>query len=38
MRMRRLGSLGPNISVIGFGAWEAGGDMWGANESEATVI
>ncbi len=26
------------MSVIGFGAWEAGGDMWGANESEDTVI
>jgi aryl-alcohol dehydrogenase-like predicted oxidoreductase len=26
------------MSVIGFGAWEAGGDAWGANESEATVI
>ena len=22
------------MSVIGFGAWEAGGDTWGANESE----
>jgi aryl-alcohol dehydrogenase-like predicted oxidoreductase len=26
------------MSVIGFGAWEAGGDQWGANESEETVI
>ncbi|MEO8422471.1 MAG: aldo/keto reductase [Actinomycetota bacterium] len=26
------------MSVIGFGAWEAGGDAWGANESEETVI
>lgn len=38
MRMRQLGSKGPDLSVIGFGAWEAGGDMWGANESEDTVI
>ena len=38
MRMEQLGSKGPEISVIGFGAWEAGGDMWGANESEAGVI
>jgi aryl-alcohol dehydrogenase-like predicted oxidoreductase len=38
MRTRQLGSNGPSMSVIGFGAWEAGGDMWGANESEATVI
>jgi aryl-alcohol dehydrogenase-like predicted oxidoreductase len=26
------------MSVIGFGAWEAGGDQWGANASEDTVI
>ncbi len=38
MQTRRLGSHGPEISVIGFGAWEAGGDAWGANESEAAVI
>lgn len=36
--MRQLGSTGLEMSVIGFGAWEAGGDMWGANESEDTVI
>jgi aryl-alcohol dehydrogenase-like predicted oxidoreductase len=24
--------------VVGFGAWEAGGDVWGANESEARVV
>jgi methylglyoxal reductase len=38
MRTRRLGSRGPEISVIGFGAWEAGGDAWGPNESEAVVV
>lgn len=38
MRTRRLGSNGPKISVIGFGAWEAGGDAWGANESDHAVI
>ncbi|MDP9297388.1 MAG: aldo/keto reductase [Actinomycetota bacterium] len=38
MRTARLGSAGPPISVIGFGAWEAGGDAWGANESDTTVI
>jgi aryl-alcohol dehydrogenase-like predicted oxidoreductase len=38
MRMNQLGSKGPEMSVIGFGAWEAGGDMWGANESETSVI
>ncbi len=30
MRMRRLGSQGPELSVIGYGAWEAGaGSEWG---------
>ncbi len=38
MRMRLLGSKGPEMSTIGFGAWEAGGDAWGANGSEDTVI
>jgi aryl-alcohol dehydrogenase-like predicted oxidoreductase len=38
MRTRRLGSRGPEISVIGYGAWEAGGEAWGPNESEAVVI
>jgi methylglyoxal reductase len=38
MRTRRLGSRGPEISVIGYGAWEAGGDAWGPNESEAVVV
>jgi aryl-alcohol dehydrogenase-like predicted oxidoreductase len=38
MRIRKLGSQGPEISVIGFGAWEAGGDMWGPNPSDDQVI
>lgn len=38
MQTKRLGSRGPEISVIGFGAWEAGGDAWGPNESEEAVI
>ena len=38
MRTERLGRNGPELSVVGFGAWEAGGDAWGANESEAAVI
>src|SRR5688572_11928863 len=38
MRTKRLGSQGPEISVVGFGAWEAGGDMWGPNPSEAQVV
>ena len=38
VRTRRLGTGGPELSVVGFGAWEAGGDDWGPNDSEATVI
>jgi aryl-alcohol dehydrogenase-like predicted oxidoreductase len=38
MRTRRLGSRGPEVSAIGYGAWEAGGDAWGPNESEAVVV
>jgi aryl-alcohol dehydrogenase-like predicted oxidoreductase len=38
MRTRRLGSQGLEISVIGYGAWEAGGADWGPNESEEAVI
>jgi aryl-alcohol dehydrogenase-like predicted oxidoreductase len=38
MRTHRLGSQGPQISVIGFGAWEAGGDMWGPNPPEDEVV
>jgi aryl-alcohol dehydrogenase-like predicted oxidoreductase len=38
MRRRRLGSEGPEISVVGFGAWEAGGTAWGPNASDDSVI
>jgi aryl-alcohol dehydrogenase-like predicted oxidoreductase len=38
MRTHRLGSQGPELSVIGYGAWEAGGTQWGPNESEETVV
>jgi aryl-alcohol dehydrogenase-like predicted oxidoreductase len=38
MRAQRLGTTGPELSVIGFGAWEAGGDAWGPNRSESEVI
>jgi methylglyoxal reductase len=36
MRTRPLGST--QISVIGFGTWEAGGGVWGENESDQRVI
>jgi aryl-alcohol dehydrogenase-like predicted oxidoreductase len=38
MRTQRLGSQGPEMTVVGFGAWEAGGDAWGPNESEEAVV
>jgi aryl-alcohol dehydrogenase-like predicted oxidoreductase len=38
MQIRRLGSQGPDISVIGLGAWEAGGDAWGPNPQEADIV
>lgn len=38
MRVRKLGSGGPEISVIGFGAWEAGGSEWGPNPADEQVI
>jgi aryl-alcohol dehydrogenase-like predicted oxidoreductase len=38
MRTQRLGSRGPEMTVIGFGAWEAGGDAWGPNPSDDRVV
>jgi len=38
MRTRRLGRRGPELTVVGFGAWEAGGDDWGPNPSESGVV
>jgi aryl-alcohol dehydrogenase-like predicted oxidoreductase len=38
MRTRPLGAHGPQLSVIGYGAWEAGGADWGPNASEDAVI
>ena len=36
METRRLGMYGPEISVVGFGAWEAGG-QWGHRPEEDAV-
>lgn len=38
MQTRRLGAHGPEISVIGLGAWEAGGDAWGANPADEDLV
>jgi aryl-alcohol dehydrogenase-like predicted oxidoreductase len=38
METRRLGPTGPQISVVGFGSWEAGGSEWGPNDSDDQVI
>lgn len=38
MELRQLGKQGPEISVVGYGAWEAGGDMWGPNPTEDQVV
>lgn len=38
MKSRRLGSQGPEISIIGFGAWEAGGMAWGPNPPDEQTI
>lgn len=38
MEMRRLGSAGPEISVIGYGAWEAGGDLWEPGRSDREAV
>ena len=39
MRRNRLGSRGPELSVIGFGAWEAGGGSeWGESPPEEQVL
>ncbi len=38
MRKQQLGALGPEISVVGYGAWEAGGTAWGPNESEDVIV
>jgi aryl-alcohol dehydrogenase-like predicted oxidoreductase len=38
MKTSKLGTNGPEISVIGYGAWEAGGMQWGPNPPDDQVI
>ena len=38
MKTRTLGANGPEISVVGYGAWEAGGADWGPNASDDVVV
>jgi aryl-alcohol dehydrogenase-like predicted oxidoreductase len=38
VRTRKLGSSGAEISVVGYGAWEAGGMAWGDNPPDAEVV
>jgi len=37
MECRKLGSEGPDVSAIGFGAWAAGGRNWGSVDDRETV-
>ena len=38
MKTQPLGKDGPEVSVVGYGAWEAGGADWGPNESDDAVV
>jgi aryl-alcohol dehydrogenase-like predicted oxidoreductase len=38
MRTQRLGADGPEISVVGYGAWQAGGANWGERSPDDDVI
>jgi aryl-alcohol dehydrogenase-like predicted oxidoreductase len=34
----RLGRTGPKVSVVGFGAWQAGGKEWGDDFTDSSII
>jgi aryl-alcohol dehydrogenase-like predicted oxidoreductase len=38
VRTRKLGRRGPEISVVGYGSWEAGGRAWGDNPPDDEVV
>ena len=38
MRTRKLGWSGPELSVVGYGAWEAGGMAWGPNPPDQETL
>lgn len=38
MKTQKLGSQGPDISVVGYGSWEIGGGIWGPNPPEAQLF
>src|SRR5215510_14980059 len=38
MQTKRLGSNGPELSAVGYGAWEAGGTAWGANAPDDVLV
>ena len=37
MEYRKLGRTNLDISVIGFGAWAIGGDMWGYQDDNESL-
>lgn len=38
MEMRPLGATGIEISVVGYGAWEAGGSEWGERTEDDVIV
>jgi aryl-alcohol dehydrogenase-like predicted oxidoreductase len=38
MQTNRLGSNGPELSTVGYGAWEAGGTAWGPNAPDDVLV